>query len=116
MKKTWFLVAALSLFFGFRANAMEMQEPSQAALEEAKGTVVHVGKNEVLLVKRLDVPCEELEKSYDDWLSPETINDVFRLSNVGEDLKVGDQIRFKYAIMTNSIPPLVPVHSYEIIK
>jgi len=117
MKKTWFFIAAFLLLMGIKVNALEpVPQPPQANLVEATGTIVHLGNNEALLVKRLNVTDAELEQSYEQWLSEKSINDVFRLSHIGNDLRVGDKIRFKYAIMTNSIPPLVPVQSYEIIK
>ncbi|MCL1948953.1 MAG: hypothetical protein FWF59_04395 [Turicibacter sp.] len=117
MKKNWLVVAAFLLFLGIRVNALEaVPKPPAIHLEQASGTIVHVGENEALLVKRLNLTDEELTKSYDEWLWPDTINEVFRLSNIGTELKVGDKIRFKYAIMTNSIPPLVPVQSYELLS
>lgn len=112
--KKWLAISFLLLLLGVKAYAVEsVPEPT---FTEGKGTIVHIGNDEVLLVNRLDLKECELAKTHDEWLSPETINDIFRLSNVGDELKVGDQIRFKYAIMTNSIPPLVPVQSYELIK
>jgi len=116
--KKWLAIGLFLLgVAGFKVHALEpAPQAPQVNLAEGAGTIVHVGDNEALLVKRLGLTAEELDKSYDEWLSAENINDIFRLSNVGPELKVGDQIRFKYAIMTNSIPPLVPIQSYELIK
>ena len=81
-----------------------------------EGTVVEVSADEVLFVAQLNLPTEMLERTFDDWLMSDQLNDVYRLSGVGNDVTVGTEIRIWIAITTRSIPPLAPVLSYEIIN
>lgn len=117
-RKIFAFFAVLFLLIGLKARAQEQEAPvpPPPALSEAVGTVVHIGDREILVVKRTDLSEKDLELGFDDWMSADHINDIVRLSNVGPEVKAGDHIHYKYAIMTQSIPPLIPVQSYEIVN
>jgi len=80
-----------------------------------QGTVVEITEDEVLFVARLNLSKEELERSFDDWLTSAQSNDVYRLAGIGDDVTVGTEIQISFAITTMSIPPLAPVIDYQIL-
>ena len=81
-----------------------------------EGTVVAVLEDEVLFVAQLNLSEALLERTAEDWFASDELSDLYRLTNIGSDISVGSEIRISFAIMTLSIPPLVPVINYEIIE
>jgi len=84
--------------------------------KKTQGTIIAVTEDEYLLVQKLNLSELEIANILEDSMSSEYINDLMRLSAIEEALEVGTEIEISYTIETRSLPPLVPVQSYEIIK
>lgn len=84
-------------------------------LRTLEGTVVAVLEDEILFVKRLNLPKEALEKTADEWLASDYISDIYRLTGITSAVDVGTKMQVSFAISTMSIPPLAPVVEYEVV-
>jgi|GEM_PF-4401315 len=85
-------------------------------IQKTQGTIIAATEDEFLFIQRLNLSESEIASFFEESTSDEFIYDLMRLSNIDEALEVGTEIEIAYTIATRSLPPLVPVQSYEVIN
>ena len=81
-----------------------------------EGTIIAILEDEFLFIPQINISEELLKRTADEWFKSDQMLDLYRLTNIKSDVKVGTEIRILFVIMTMSIPPLVPVMHYKILE
>ena len=103
----------LSLFWrSARADIEDEIKMDENISRVMEGTIIAILEDEVLFVNRLNLSEDEKAKAAEDWFE----SDIYRLTGIESDVRLGSEIRIQIGITTMSIPPLAPVVDYEIIN